>query len=111
MEQRPAEARKVLLDSAFRLMGMVGRTASQLSRLPAGSGHPGVHAGLSFALDRHFAALELSSEHIVLVERLQEIAGAARASGEDALEPVAQELDRIVAMLSRTMLSPEESGP
>ena len=76
MENRTAEARKVLLEGAFSLMHGIGAIGAILSQLPASPKVPGVHAGLSFDLIRHFNPIELSSENQLLTERLSEILAA-----------------------------------
>ena len=73
MERRPASSKKILLDGALTFMHAVARVASLLSRMPANPDQPGVTAGLSFDLNRHFSPLELSSEKLLLIERLDEI--------------------------------------
>ena len=76
MEKRTAEARKVLLEGAFSLMQRIGAIGAILSQLPASPKVPGVNAGLSFDLIRHFNPIELSSENQLLSERLSEMLAA-----------------------------------
>ncbi len=83
MERRTASSKKILLDGALTLMHAVARIASLLSRMPANQRD--VTAGLSFDLNRHFSPLELSSEKILLVERLEEITGLVESLQKDAL--------------------------
>lgn len=79
MERRPASSKKRLLDVALTLMHAFARVASLLSRMPASPDRSDVTAGLSFDLNRHLSPLELSSEKIILAERVEEI--TARAEG------------------------------
>jgi hypothetical protein len=73
VEQRTPEAKKTLLEGAFSLMHSIGVAGSLISKLPATLENSGPNAGLSFALNRHFNPLELSSEKRVLSERLQQL--------------------------------------
>ncbi|MBA3753593.1 MAG: hypothetical protein H0X01_05540, partial [Nitrospira sp.] len=84
MERRTASSKKILLDGALTLMHAVARIASLLSRIPANPDQRDVTAGLSFDLNRHFSPLELSSEKILLVERLEEITGLAESLQQEA---------------------------
>ena len=87
MENRTAEARKVLLEGALSLMHGIGAIAAILSQLPASPEVQGVNAGLSFDLNRHFNPIELSSENQLLTERLNEVLVALTGLREDALFP------------------------
>jgi predicted dienelactone hydrolase len=55
------------------LMPAVSTIAGLLSQLPASPDHPGINAGISFALNRHVSPLERSREPRVLVERIDDI--------------------------------------
>jgi hypothetical protein len=61
------------LEAAFMLMPAVSTIAGLLSQLPASPDHPGINAGISFALNRHVSPLERSREPRVLVERIDDI--------------------------------------
>jgi hypothetical protein len=73
MENRERAARKTLLEAAFSLMHEVAAIAGLLTKLPASRDFPGTTAGISFALERYFTPSELTSEKLLLVERLDEI--------------------------------------
>lgn len=87
MENRAAEARKVLLEGALSLMHGIVAIAAILSQLPASPGVQGVNAGLSFDLNRHFNPIELSSENQLLTERLNELLAVLRALRDDGQFP------------------------
>ena len=87
MENRTTEARKALLEGAFSLMHGIGALGAILSQLPASPEVPGVNAGLSFDLIRHFNPIELSSENQLLTERLNEVLAALTALRDDGQFP------------------------
>lgn len=99
MESRPAAQKKILLEAAFTLMYSLSATARYLSRLPANEAHPGVNAGLSFALTRHFTPLEVGNERMLLEERLSQIMDGmdsiAQGEGADALGKVRESLELV----------------
>jgi hypothetical protein len=99
MEERPAAQKKILLDAAFTLMHVLSRTASDLTRLPAHPDHPGVNAGLSFALNRHFAPFEVGNEKRLLSERLGEIIKTIEALDEGTTVKVLRGLQRTLDQL------------
>ena len=73
MEDRRLAARQILLQSAFSMMHALSVVAAMLTTLPASGDYPGITAGVSFALDRYFTPFELSSEKILILERLDEL--------------------------------------
>lgn len=106
MEGRPAQQRKILLESAFTLMHALSSAARALSRLPAHDAHPHVNAGLSFALNRHFTPFEAHNESLLLAERLSEImegmdaimereGASALGKARESLESVAESLRKV----------------
>ncbi|MEO7861959.1 MAG: ferritin-like protein [Nitrospirales bacterium] len=96
MENRTAEARKVLLEGALPLMHGIGAIAAILSQLPASPEVSGVNAGLSFDLIRHFNPIELSSENQLLTERLNQLLAALTALRDDGQFPShADSLERV----------------
>jgi hypothetical protein len=108
MESRPAAQKKTLLDAAFTLMHAFSATARYLTRLPASEQHPGVNAGLSFALNRHFTPFEVGNERMLLSERLSEVidgmdaimegaAGSALGKARESLEAVRRALRKLPA--------------
>ena len=78
MENRDRAARKMLLEAAFSLMHAVAAIAGLLTKLPASRDFPGTTAGISFALERYITPSELTSEKLLLVERLDEILGQVK---------------------------------
>jgi hypothetical protein len=101
MERRPPSSKKVLLDGALTLMHAVARIASVLSQMPANPDLPNLTAGLSFDLNRHLSPLELSSEKVVLVERLREITGFVDSLQQDAM--TSREHRRIFSEIGETL--------
>ena len=57
-------------------MHAIGAIGAILSQLPANPEVPGVYAGLSFDLNRHFNPLVLSRENQLLTERLNQMLAA-----------------------------------
>jgi hypothetical protein len=109
MEDRRLAARKILLQSAFSIMHALAAVAALLTRLPAGGDYPGITAGMSFALDRYFTPFELSSEKILLLERLDELIGEintisaehGRSEDEDVTGVFANELVSVENLLKK----------
>ena len=100
MENRTAQARKVLLEGALSLMHGIGEVAAILSQLPASLDVTGVNAGMSFDLHRHFNPIELSSENQLLTERLNEMLAALKQLRDDAQYPShASSLERVNSTL------------
>jgi len=96
MENRTAEARKVLREGALSLMHGIGAIGAILSQLPASPEVPGVNAGLSFDLIRHFNPIELSSENQLLTERLNQLLAALTELRDDVQFPShADSLERV----------------
>ncbi len=99
----PAPARKVLVDCAIDGMYAVAALGRHLARLPASDhAHPGVHAGLSFAITRSYPVLPAEpSTWTVLIERHRELAGACaqEASLGEPVAEVAEQLRTIGAAL------------
>jgi hypothetical protein len=99
MESRPAAQKKTLLNAAFTLMHALSATARHLTRLPAHPEHPGVNAGVSFALNRHFTPFEVGNEKMLLSERVSEVMETMDAviakEGTPALQKVRESLESI----------------
>ena len=117
MERRPASSKRILLDGALTLMHAVAGIASLLSRMPANSDHPDTMAGLSFDLNRHLSPLELSSEKVLLVERLREISGLVDTLHQEAtshehtrvLLEIRETLGSIRGALPKEDVAPDEN--
>jgi hypothetical protein len=114
MESRSPAAKKVLLDGAFALMHAVGAMAGLLTKFPANRDCPGTTAGISFALNRYFTPFELTSEKLLLIERLDEILDDLRTLNDDAenqraseREELAESLDSVKSMLGKVRESLE----
>ncbi|HYX35507.1 MAG TPA: ferritin-like domain-containing protein [Oligoflexus sp.] len=105
MESRSADQKKILLNAAFTLMHALSATARYLCRLPADPKRPGVNAGMSFALNRHFTPFEVGNEKMLLSERLTEVMAGMEAimkePGTDSLRPVLQSLEAIRVSLQK----------
>ncbi|WP_176736401.1 ferritin-like domain-containing protein [Oligoflexus tunisiensis] len=105
MESRPAAQKKILLNAAFTLMHALSATARHLTKLPAHPEHPGVNAGLSFALNRHFTPFEVGNEKMLLSERVSEVMAAMDAviegEGISALQKVRESLESIHVSLNQ----------
>jgi CDGSH-type Zn-finger protein/uncharacterized Fe-S cluster protein YjdI len=117
-----ADVQRVLVQTAIDLMRLLTPVASRLTELPANAEHPGCHAGLSFATLRSSAALPAEPGGLaVLVERMRDIGGHARAlSTQHAelagmLDGVVRGLDTLGDRLARAANSPvtinAEPGP
>ena len=91
MENRERAARKTLLEAAFSLMHAVATIAGLLTKLPASRDFPGTTAGISFALERYFTPSELTSEKLLLVERLDELLDEVQTLRSEAEDQPASE--------------------
>jgi hypothetical protein len=91
MENRDRAARKMLLETASSLMHAVAAIAGLLTKLPANRDFPGTTAGISFALDRYFTPSELTSEKLLIVERLDEILQEVKTLRNEAADQPANE--------------------
>jgi CDGSH-type Zn-finger protein/uncharacterized Fe-S cluster protein YjdI len=76
------DARRVLMDAAIESMTIVTPIAERLARMPAGAAHPGVNAGLTFAMARSTLGSLQAASWAVLEERTRELAaGLAEVAG------------------------------
>jgi len=105
-----------LTDAATELMYAITPLASALTRLPASVEHPGITAGMSFAMVRGSAALPSSATaDRVLTERVAEIAAAAAGLAADVpvAGAVAAQLSGIATRLAASLadLAPPPSAP
>jgi hypothetical protein len=99
MESRSPAAKKALLDGAFSLMHALGAMAGLLTKLPANRNCAGTTAGISFALNRYFTPFELTSEKLLLIERLDEILDDLRTLHDDVEEQRAGEREELAESL------------
>jgi hypothetical protein len=108
MENRSPAAKKTLLEAAFSSMQAVAAIATLLTKFPANRDCAGTTAGISFALNRYFTPSELTSEKLLLIERLDEILDDLRTLRDDAedqragdKEELAESLDSVRNMLGK----------
>jgi hypothetical protein len=95
--------RRLLIDTAIGLMGLLSRTAGYLASLPAGPAHPRVHAGMSFAMLRDVSRLPQGpGERRVLGERIVAMSEAARRIFDEghALAAIGGQLTELAAPFS-----------
>lgn len=112
----PMPDRRVLVAGSIGLMRLLTPLAEALARLPASDAHPGCTAGISFATLRSLAAVPPGAPAMGLMrERLEELAGRARALGhaEPALAELAENCARGLEALTRRMhaAAPAVSAP
>jgi CDGSH-type Zn-finger protein/uncharacterized Fe-S cluster protein YjdI len=97
----PGGLRQDLSEVSTELMGLVNVLGEAAARTPLGMEHPGVNAGLSFALPRSFGQLVQANAARILGERAAELAGACRAVEKDiAINGVAGSLDHLATRLA-----------
>jgi CDGSH-type Zn-finger protein/uncharacterized Fe-S cluster protein YjdI len=79
----PPAARRVLVDTTIELMALLSPVAETLCRMPASSAHPGVHAGLSFAMARSNAGPDSITIWPLLAERTRELAASCAVAAKE----------------------------
>ena len=99
----PADQRR-LMNASVELMEGCGAAATGLARLPASSAHPGVNAGLTFAVPRNlgFRPVGVARRQLFLERALELRAGAQRLLGEvseETSEKLQRRLDKAVELL------------
>ena len=72
MEQRSKVFKKNLIDCAFIVMKIMGDVSTLLTHFPC-KADESEKAGMSFTVERYLSPYELSSEKVMLKERVQEI--------------------------------------
>jgi CDGSH-type Zn-finger protein/uncharacterized Fe-S cluster protein YjdI len=111
----PHAPRRALADSAIEMMSLLSTVAEMLCRIPAGNEHPGVNAGLSFAMARSRAGAHESSIWPLLIERTRELAMSCAALAQEidpALEAVAARLQALATRLDQVSpVKPADSAP
>jgi CDGSH-type Zn-finger protein/uncharacterized Fe-S cluster protein YjdI len=103
------DAKRTLLDAAIASMQAVGVLGSELTRMPASHDHPGVTAGMTFALLRTIAPLPHGgSEWTFPRERAKQLADACEAAAAvtPELSRCARLFEEVARELSRVELSP-----
>lgn len=73
------DRRAACIAAAVSLMQAVTAMGERLARLPAGPQHPGIHAGMTFAVPRAVAARDPAVAGPVLRQRVQELQRSAAA--------------------------------
>jgi CDGSH-type Zn-finger protein/uncharacterized Fe-S cluster protein YjdI len=111
-----AEPKRVLIDAAIELMYALVPIAEHLTRTAASPLHPGLTAGLSFAMLRNVArAPQGGSEWRLLSERIGEIAYAAESLSSSGafLIDAADRLKALQVKLERqaVRLKDQDAGP
>jgi CDGSH-type Zn-finger protein/uncharacterized Fe-S cluster protein YjdI len=97
----PGGLRQDLSEVSAELMRLVNTLGEAAARIPLGMEHPGVNAGLSFALPRSFGQLVQTNAARILGERAAELAGACRTIEDDvAINGVADSLDYLATRLA-----------
>lgn len=105
-ETRTEEARAKLLNSVFEFMKALSIAGSYLAELPAKAGDSTVNAGISFAINRHLAAVEQRSELLLLKERLRSIIAQLqdlRGDGHTSKLVEGAVIERIEACLNKAL--------
>lgn len=104
------EERRSLARSTIELMQLMSATSDVLTRLPAGASHPGVTAGISFAISRSLDTLpQHEAARRLFCERAHELAAGCDELARDvapALAPVAVRLRKIADRLRATPAGP-----
>jgi CDGSH-type Zn-finger protein/uncharacterized Fe-S cluster protein YjdI len=105
----PGGLRQGLSAASSELMRLLTLIGEASARLPLGKEHPGVNAGLTFALPRSFGQLVQSNAAQILGERALELAAAARSIGDQpGLSGVAGRLASLAAQLQELHRQYEE---
>jgi len=96
----PNGLRRGLSDVSSELMTLLTVIGEASARLPVGDEHPGMNAGLTFALPRSFGQLVQSNAAQILGERALELAAPAHSiAAHLALPDVADRLESLAAQL------------
>ena len=96
----PSGLREGLSDVSSELMKLTTVIGELAARLPIGEEHPGVNAGLSFALPRSFGQLVQANAAQILAERAAELAVPCRVLEQQLpLSHVADSLEDLAARL------------
>jgi len=97
----PSQLREGLSDVSSELMKLTTTIGEASARVPIGTEHQGMNAGLSFALPRSFGQLVQANAAQILGERAAELAAACRAFEQYlALPGVADSLSELAGRLS-----------
>lgn len=99
--------RRVLFDAAINMMTMLSPIAELLCAMPASDAHPGVNAGLSFAMARSTMGGQQRANWSLLAERARELAWGFGEAAKD-FGPL---LANTAARLAEIALSIERNSP
>lgn len=93
--------RATLVHASVEVMEASAGVATALARLPVGPGHPGVNAGITFAVPRNLGFRPAHNAEALIIERLRELKAGAQAqlTGEPA-EKVDRRLQNALDKLS-----------
>ncbi|MDB5718894.1 MAG: hypothetical protein JWM38_2321, partial [Sphingomonas bacterium] len=96
-----AEDKLILMRVSVELMEASAALASQLARMPASASHPGVNAGMTFAVPRNsgYRPLEHRARAIFLERTEQLRAGAQDALAASVAEKAVRRLENAIALL------------
>lgn len=116
--ERGGTAKRQLVDAAIDLMMILSEIGTHLASLPASHAHPGVHAGVTFAMLRDVAKLpEGENERRIIAERFVELGRHAKTifpAGHE-LAGIAAKFDSLAAGFGvkdlRTVTTPEAAPP
>jgi CDGSH-type Zn-finger protein/uncharacterized Fe-S cluster protein YjdI len=107
------DARGTLIDASFEAMRLLSPVSQLLCRLPATESRPGVHAGLSFTMQR--STVGFSQPDVawtILAERAREIAAACNKMGDEpTLRRTAEALSRLGDRLERVRSDAPHAAP
>ncbi|MEZ4235091.1 MAG: CDGSH iron-sulfur domain-containing protein [Myxococcota bacterium] len=116
-DELPEGTRGALVGESIGLMKVLAPLNEVLTRLPANEEHPGIHAGMSFAVTREIRVPPAGRALELLADRTRELGdGAARLERLDpALARVAEQLraaaDRLAALDYAAAPAPAPAAP
>jgi hypothetical protein len=96
----PKPLRQALVGSAITLMQAMGRLGVALAEMPAGDDHPGVHAGLTFAMPRNLGQRVTTGVARVVLERIAELQAASVQVGAPEIVPMLRDAEEALAALA-----------
>jgi CDGSH-type Zn-finger protein/uncharacterized Fe-S cluster protein YjdI len=116
--ERGGTAKRQLVDAAIDMMMILSEVGTYLASLPASHAHPGVHAGVTFAMLRDVARLpEGENERRIIAERFVDLGRHSRTifpAGHE-LAGIAAKFDTLAAGFGvkdlRTVNAPEAVAP
>ena len=106
------DEQRVLMRASVELMEASATIATALARMPANPAHPGVNAGMTFAVPRNASYRPLTSRtKLLFLERANQILSAAQRilSGETR-EKAVRRLTNAIALLDGSKSADEQDG-